>query len=406
MQPWQPNSRRQGEGMARRATEGSVKSPVNIVVGMLLKRLRERSDKQLDQVAPAFDVSPAYLAAIEAGTNAVPAKSVAGLGILGLDFVAASAILSLVSYLDCRMKNSRIYDFREVRYRAERLLSQTGALALKPFLKWTVATIRSADRGASLDIQRGLEALGATLQQLSQLKPPADATPDKALPLSLRLRLSPMVEDLLDIASSGLSLLTPHINRFNFKAWEELNADRMVEVRGYVNDAERFLADAPDFDWHAILLNSHRPPLTILVPGRTPLSELEIADTFYDQLPRYSRRQSHIEDVKRQIRFGKVSSKPIENQIKRALVYDFSQGQIIQEESWSALGVKVLNQKRFSQFDNAWLYKLSGHHGPDPASRNLVGILGAYDNDDVSSFGVFLDREDTNTWWTITTVIN
>ena len=68
-----------------------------------------------------------------------------------------------------------------------------------------------------------------------------------------------MVEDLLDIASRGLSLLTPHINRFNFKAWEELNADRMVEVRGYVNDAERFLADAPDFDWHAILLNSYRP---------------------------------------------------------------------------------------------------------------------------------------------------
>ena len=119
--------------MARRVTEGSVKSPVNIIVGMLLKRLRERSDKQLDQIAPALDVSPAYLAAIEAGTNALPAKSVAGLGILGLDFVAASALLTLVNYLDCRMKNSKIYDFREVQLRAEGLLSQTGALALKPF---------------------------------------------------------------------------------------------------------------------------------------------------------------------------------------------------------------------------------------------------------------------------------
>ena len=145
--------------MARRVTEGSVKSPVNIIVGMLLKRLRERSDKQLDQIAPALDVSPAYLAAIEAGTNALPAKSVAGLGTLGLDFVAASALLTLVNYLDCRMKNSRIYDFREVQLRAEGLLRQTGALALKPFIKWTIATIRSTDRGASLDSQRGLQAL-------------------------------------------------------------------------------------------------------------------------------------------------------------------------------------------------------------------------------------------------------
>ena len=96
-QPRQPNSRGQGKGMARRAPDGSVKSPVNIVVGILLKRLRERSDKQLDQVAPAFNVSPGYLAAIEAGTNAVSAKSVAGRRSLGVDFVAASALLTLVS---------------------------------------------------------------------------------------------------------------------------------------------------------------------------------------------------------------------------------------------------------------------------------------------------------------------
>lgn len=386
--------------MARRATEGSVKSPVNIVVGMLLKRLRERSEKQLEQIAPALDVSPAYLAAIEAGGNALPAKSVAGLGTLGLDFVAASALLTLVNYLDCRMKNAKIYDFREVQRRAEGLLSQVGALPFKPFLKWTIATIRLTDRGGSIDLQRGSESLEASLRQLSQLKPPADAATDKGRQPSSRLALSPMLEDLLDIASSGLSLLSPHINQFNFKAWEELNADRMVEIRAYVNDAERFLEDAPDFDWHALLLNAHRPPLTILIPGGTSLSELEVADQFHGGL---TLRQSQAEDIKRQVRFAKVNSKSLENKIHRALVYDFSQGQIIQEESWSVLGSKILNQRRFSQFDNAWLYELRGHRGPDSGSRNLVGILGAYDEDEVSSFGVFLDRGDTNTWWEIIT---
>ena len=184
-----------------------------------------------------------------------------------------------------------------------------------------------------------------------------------------------MVEDLLDIASSGLSLLTPHINRFNFKAWEQLNADRMVEVRAYVNNAEKFLTDAPDFDWHAILLNPHRPRLTILVPRDTLLSEVDIAGRFYEQLPRHSRRQSQIEDVKRQIQFYKVPSKSIEKQISRALVYDFSQGQMVQEESWSALGEKLLSQKRFSEFDNAWLYQLRSYRGHDLAYRNLVGIF-------------------------------
>jgi transcriptional regulator with XRE-family HTH domain len=185
--------------MARRAAEGSVKSPVNIVVGILLKRLRERSDKQLDQIASAFNVSPAYLAAIEAGTNAVPAKSVAGLGSLGVDFVAASALLTLISYLDCRIRNSRIYDFREVQLRAEGLLSQTGALAFQSFLEWTVATIQVNETADRLDSQRGLELLEFSLQKLSQLKLLEPTTSNAEL--ASRHKLSPMVEDLLDIGN-------------------------------------------------------------------------------------------------------------------------------------------------------------------------------------------------------------
>ncbi len=386
--------------MARRAASGSVKSPVNITVGLLLKRLRDRADKQLDQAAPALEVSPAYLAAIEAGTNALPAKSVVGLGVLGLNFVAAAALLALVSYLDCRIRNSRIYDFREIRLRAELLLGETGASAFKAFLEWTVATIQTSESTAGLDSQHGVDILESSLQQLSQLTSPDAAQAKPEAPAS-RYSLSPMVEDLLDIASSGLSLLTPHINRFNFAAWEALNAGRMSEVRAYVEDVDRFLADASHFDWLAILLNPHRPILSIAVPGRTPLSEQDIADRFYEQIPLYARSRSQMEDVKRQIRVIKARPKGLESRINRALVYDFSQGQIVQEASWSALGKKLLVQKRFSQFDNAWLYQLKSSPGPQSTS-NLVGILGAYDNDDVSSFGVFLDRNDCRTWWDIT----
>jgi len=239
--------------MSRRAPEGPVKSPVNIVVGALLKRLREKSERRVDQLASALDVSPAYLAAIEAGTNALPAKSVAGLGSLGVSFVAASSLLALVSYLDCRMRNSRIYDYREIQLRVERLISDSGVSAFRPFLEWAAAALQTGETGSEgAGSGSGLERLEKSLAQLSRQQP-TDSASVKAERPTLNSNLSPMVEDLLDFASSGLSLFTPHISRFNFAAWEELNAGRMFEVRAYVNDAERFLAvlirQAGDFGW-------------------------------------------------------------------------------------------------------------------------------------------------------------
>ena len=382
--------------MARRTASGSVKSPVNIVVGVLLRRLRDRVHKQLDQAGPALEVSPAYLAAIEAGTNALPAKSVVGLATLGLDFVAAAALLALVSYLDCRIRNARVYDFREIELRAERLLTEPGASAFKPFLEWAVATVKTIESAPNPDSQRGADILESALAQFSHQPNPDIAHSKTAAPAS-RYNLSPMLEDLLDTTASGLSLLTPHINRFKFAAWEAANAGRMFEVRAYVDDAERFLADAANFDWLAILLNPHRPTITIAVPGRTSLSESDIADRFHKQIPLYARSSSLIEDVKRQIKFIRIKPRKIENQIYRGLVYDFSRGQIVREEIWTASGKKILSHKRFSEFDNVWLYKLKSCQDQHVAS-NLVGILGTYD-DDISSFGVFIDRNDCSMWW-------
>lgn len=389
--------------MARRTASGPVKSPVNIVVGLLLRRLRDRAHKQLDQAGPALEVSPAYLAAIEAGTNALPAKSVVGLSTLGLDFVAAAALLALVSYLDCRIRNARVYDFREIGLRAERLLTEPGASAFKPYLEWAVAAVKTIESTPNPDSQRGADILESSLAQFSQ-QPNPEITSSKTAAPAFRYNLSPMLEDLLDTAANGLSLLSPHINRFNFAAWEAANAGRMSEVRAYVDDAERFLADVPNFDWLAILLNPHRPTITIAVPGRTSLSESDIADRFHKQVPHYARSPSLIDDVKRQIKFIKVKPKKIENQIYRGLIYDFSRGQIVQEEILSALGKKLLAQKRFHKFDNAWFYKLKSYPG-QPSVFNLVGILGAYDDDDVSSFGVFLDRSDCCMWWELIEVI-
>ena len=259
--------------MARRTAGGPVKSPVNIVVGLLLRRLRDRAHKQLDQAGPALEVAPAYLAAIEAGTNALPAKSVVGLATLGLDFVAAAALLALVSYLDCRIRNARVYDFREIELRAERLLTEPAASAFKPFLEWAVATVKTIESTPNPDSQRGADILESALAQFSH-QPNPDIAHSKTEAPASRYNLSPMLEDLLDTAASGLSLLSPHINQFNFAAWEAANAGRMSEVRAYVDDAERFLADVANFDWLAILLNPHRPTITIAVPGRTSLSRI------------------------------------------------------------------------------------------------------------------------------------
>src|SRR5262249_35457353 len=143
-----------------------------------------------------------------------------------------------------------------------------------------------------------------------------------------------------------------------FKAWEELNAHRMHEVRAYVDDAERFLDDAPDFDWHAILLNAHRPKLTVVTSASTALSEEELLAQFYNRIPLFNRIQSQLEGVKQQLKFIKVQSRSHEKELSRALVFDFSQGQLVEQTSWDTSGKKLLSQKRFYQFNNAWLYEL------------------------------------------------
>ena len=153
--------------MARRSPAGLVKSPVNIAVGALLRRLRETGGRELEQIAPILGVSPAYLNAIEAGTNALPARSVAGLDSLGLGFVPASALLTMVSYLDCRMRNSRIYDLGEIQVRAEGLFSAPDIAAFHPFLEWLVASIQ-CDDAANADIARGTDSLAKGLEQLSR----------------------------------------------------------------------------------------------------------------------------------------------------------------------------------------------------------------------------------------------
>jgi hypothetical protein len=385
--------------MARRSQEGPVKSPVNIAVGALLKRLRESSGRGLDQAAPVLDVSPAYLNAIEAGTNALPASSVAGLNSLGVSFLPASALLTMVSYLDCRIRNSRVYDLAEILVRAEALLSAQDVAAFHPFLEWLVASIQ-ARNAVSTHIAHGTDSLESGLARLALLKPAGDNADHTALPAG-DTSLSPMIGDMLDMVSSGLSLVTPHISRFKFKAWEELNAGRMYEVRAYVDDAERFLEDAPDFDWHAILLNAHHPKLTVIVPGATALSEQELTEEFYKRLPLFNRSQTQLQGVKRQIRFVKAKHTS-ESGINRALVYDFSHGQLVQESSWATLGAGIVDQKRYNQFNNAWLYELRPYGSRAATVKNTIVILGAYNDVELSSFGVFLNHADCGTWWKLT----
>lgn len=378
---------------------GPVKSPVNIAAGALLKRLRERSGRHLDQLAPNLGVSPAYLNAIEAGTNALPAKSVVGLGDLGLSFLAASALLAMISYLDCRIPNSRMYDLTELQLRVEGLLSSPSIPAFFPFLEWVLASLRNEAGGDAENVARGIGVLEDSLNQLSSPGPiDQTANTETSLP---HQALSPMMEDMLDTVSSGLALVTPLISRFKFKAWERLNAGRMHEVRAYVDDVDRFLEDAPEFDWHSILLNSHRPRLSIMVPGKTSLSEEALAEQFYEQIPLYNRSESQLAGVKGQIRFKRIASKNSENDISRGLVYDFSQGQLVSEAIWQSPGKKLLNQKRFYQFNNAWLYELRSYGGAQPGGK-VIAILGAYNDNELSSFGVFLDREDSRTWWELT----
>jgi len=100
--------------MGRRRTNARAqrKSPLNLAIGVFLKRLRELKGWKPEQAAPKLGIAPTYLGAIELGTRALPPECAVGLTALGVDFLMGSALLTLAGYLDCRDKhNPTIYDF-------------------------------------------------------------------------------------------------------------------------------------------------------------------------------------------------------------------------------------------------------------------------------------------------------
>jgi transcriptional regulator with XRE-family HTH domain len=383
--------------MAKSAQSGTVKSPVNLAIGVLLKSLREQHGWKIEQAARSLGVSPAYLNTIESGVNALPAKAVAGLDALGVDFLAASALLTLISYLDCRVPNSRFYDFEEIQLRAEKLLAAENTAPFHPFLEWVAAVIRrSGTEKIGADVfSESVEILKVALSEVASLKPSAPPSQSFA---RINRPLSPIFEDVLEILESRLALFTPHIDRQNFKLFEERHASRILEIRAYVDDAGRFIDDAPNFDWSAILLNAHSPKLTIFIPSVASQGEDELAGRFVNGLP-FTKVQTEI--VRPRIAFVKVSS-GAQNDINRALVHDFARGRVVSDKIWKQFGEEILVEKKYTLFNNSWLYEMQSSVKLD--AKLLIGTLGAYNDSDGSAFGVMMDRYTSELWWRLTEI--
>ena len=276
----------------------------------------------MEQICPILGVSPAYLNAIKSHTDASSAirdrSKIAGLG-----FVPASTLLTMVSYLDCRMRNSRIYDLSEIQVRAEGLFSAPDIAAFHPFLEWLVASIQ-CDDAANADIARGTDSLAKGLEQLSRLKPTGEGA-NRAAPPAKDASLSPMIEDMLDTVASSLSLVTPHISRFKFKAWEERTPAECTRYAPLSTMPKGFST----MRLNSIGMRSFATviiPTTAIVPNGTALSERALADEFHAAIPAYNRRQSQLEGVKRQTRFVKVGNKISGKRYKSRPRYRFLPG--------------------------------------------------------------------------------
>lgn len=371
------------------------KSPLNVAAGKLLKELREKRGWKPEQAAQAFGVATTYLGQIEIGTRALPATCTVGLTELGVPLPSASLLLTLIVYVDQRDKGTGLYTAQEIIRRAEHLRANTLMPWFDDALEWLIVAVRKLQERKNFDIEDGARLLAAALDSLPGLAA-ATTSQKQAPPPQRNYKLSPVFEDLVDQMVRQLALIHPQINLPSFQTWEASNAHRFLEVRAFVDSAQRLLSDAQNFDWNGILNNRFRPKIHVFLSATDPMEAEEAQREFRSKL-KVSAKGS--QTIKENVIFRNFDSAS-ENEVRRRLIYDLAEERPISAKIWSEFGRAILDEKRFVQYNNIWLYSM---HGEEARAKDhpplLVGVLGAYNDKDQTAFGSMVNGETLDEWW-------
>ncbi len=348
------------------------KSPLNEAVGKLVSSLRDQRRLSPSSIAEDFHISQAYLRSIEAGSRALPAyTAIALVNSLGMSWIAASSLVSLVSFLDTRKEDR--YDIKELHTRVQSLrakLPQFNALFIS-----LLEAISLKEEGDDKAYASKLEVLVTILQK--ELDPPQQLSTSRDVraptPRMNRHGLSPVFEDIIDAVADRLAMLTPQFNRSGAELWEKKHAHRIKVVYGYMPDIHSLSQAIKDFDW-AFMRNAYAPSLTILVPKATKKHQSEIIEGLIKKLTSMPANQKEIAAQELAKRVSVLDCTPYQVEVDKCLTFDpFASSLISNHLKTEAISPREITNKA----DTAWIYELEPEYVPPGVyiAAIKIGIL-------------------------------
>ena len=378
-----------------------IKSPLNVLVGRLLRGAREMAKLKFEDVANEFVISATYLRAIESGARALPPHTAAGLvRLFNFDFFATSGLLVLVDRLDVRVGKKNAH--KALNYESLEIQTRAAALAeTAPYYREILDWLRDATaRAETVAPLQESDLPVALLQELLERTPGAQRTvrPSGSSSPLLKYRLSPLIEDIVDQLATKLSWISPHIQQSNIGQWEENNSDRIANVYGYISNGESIISSLNKYSW-SFMYNRLEPSMVVLVDGYKTKA---IADLQAEVRHSLGRHLSERDTPRRKKITGRVhflDGSTHRDDFQKLLRFDYMTREAatvtVNSDRHSPMG------GRFQEFMNCWIYELSQDSIEGTSNRtHLAGFMDRYDSEEPQNtdYGVTLRAGHVRAW--------
>ena len=365
------------------------KSPLNLLIGQVIERLRLEKRIEEADLAEALGVALSYLRVIELGTRALPVYSALGLADLGIDFTQACVLISVIQFLDQRDPNEQAYDSRKIVERIVRL--KPRAPSLRPILDWVEEACLDAEKPEKglRETYKDQSVIDRAIKTLRMDAPRIKQDSDAAASSYQQSQeaLSPFFADAVSSLVNRLSAFVPFTDANRIALWEKSNSERMKGVLAYVEDAQDLIDSAEDFGW-SFLLNEHKPTVMIYVPSATQRI-VQLERDLREKLRKKIVKRQRAADILENVRI-KLIPKKLEPACDRALWMNLDQSPV----------ADLSERRNARRFSTAWLYLVRPDAVNVPVEPNVVGLLAmTHDKADLASvYSAAMERSHIQLW--------
>lgn len=336
-----------------------------------------------------------FLRGLYSGANPLPPDyAVAVAKISGISFANAAQIVAIVRFLQLDAR----HELPQLSGRISAIRSEAPAFA--PILNWIERSARKLANAKPNELSDEVDKVRKDARQRSSLEMldvvVAQETSSVQTRSDARSPLSPIIDDLVQEFTRKLSLFPPHLNYASISEWEQINANRISAVWGFISQPVNVgPAVATGLDW-TFMFNALTPRWEMIIPTTMKNDLARIEEDFRvgvlakigARLPKDVQRAAFFERTR-------IVAAKADIDVSSLLTFDFRTRRLSIDEEENDRKA-LIEQGLAREFKNVWLYELynSGR------SRSYVGILDSFDYSEPSRefFSVALSDDDVRIW--------